>query len=233
MMLIQLMLSTFSNQNNVPVIASKSEEPNSSSTKIRQESTTPTEKPVLASTSNSRLEKILSSPTETEILGEKAPKKLEIVRPGWSANETASVSCISSLTCPPQPSENSKNQSKEVVCPPPCSSTSCTSDGCVISSTYKVDSVPLAKATRNLTQTLQKLSSEVLTSKKVATVTEVRYFWGCCRNLRTPNVDLNILLQKYKGTSNTIMHYNRKTNAILENMEHHGRGIYSGTFSGE
>lgn len=28
------------------------------------------------------------------------------------------------------------------------------------------------------------------------------------------------------------MHYKRKPNAIIENMEHHGRGIYSGTFSG-
>lgn len=65
--------------------------------------------------------------------------------------------------------------------------------------TTTIDARALAEASRNLTQTLKKLSKEVFTSK----------------------VDLAENSSKKIGTG-----------AVIESMKHHGKGIYSGTFSG-
>ncbi|XP_059618531.1 midnolin homolog [Phlebotomus argentipes] len=65
--------------------------------------------------------------------------------------------------------------------------------------TTTIDARALAEASRNLTQTLKKLSKEVFTSK----------------------VDLTENSSKKIGTG-----------AVIESMKHHGKGIYSGTFSG-
>lgn len=57
----------------------------------------------------------------------------------------------------------------------------------------RLDTRALAQASRNLTQTLRQLSTEVLSSREIE--------------------------QRAQG-------------AIIESMQHHGRGVYSGTFSG-
>lgn len=62
-----------------------------------------------------------------------------------------------------------------------------------------IDTRALAEASRNLTQTLKKLSKEVFTNK----------------------VDISENNSKRIGTG-----------AVIESMKHHGKGIYSGTFSG-
>lgn len=59
--------------------------------------------------------------------------------------------------------------------------------------TTRLDTRALAQASRNLTQTLRQLSTEVLSSREIE--------------------------QRAQG-------------AIIESMQHHGRGVYSGTFSG-
>ncbi|KAK7872595.1 hypothetical protein R5R35_001933 [Gryllus longicercus] len=63
-----------------------------------------------------------------------------------------------------------------------------------------LDTRALAEASRNLTQTLKQLSSEVLTSRSDATEDSPRG--------------------------------GRRQGAIIESMHHHGKGVYSGTFSG-
>uniref|UniRef100_A0A1B6KKR7 Ubiquitin-like domain-containing protein n=1 Tax=Graphocephala atropunctata TaxID=36148 RepID=A0A1B6KKR7_9HEMI len=63
-----------------------------------------------------------------------------------------------------------------------------------------LDTRALAEASRNLTQTLKQLSSEVLTSK-------------------TDPIEDAIGSKRRQG-------------AIIESMHHHGKGVYSGTFSG-
>lgn len=63
-----------------------------------------------------------------------------------------------------------------------------------------LDTRALAEASRNLTQTLKQLSSEVLTSKA----------------------------DPIEDVSTT----KRRQGAIIESMHHHGKGVYSGTFSG-
>lgn len=63
-----------------------------------------------------------------------------------------------------------------------------------------LDTRALAEASRNLTQTLKQLSSEVLTSKS----------------------------DPVEDVSTT----KRRQGAIIESMHHHGKGVYSGTFSG-
>uniref|UniRef100_A0A146LJ64 Midnolin-B n=4 Tax=Lygus hesperus TaxID=30085 RepID=A0A146LJ64_LYGHE len=63
-----------------------------------------------------------------------------------------------------------------------------------------LDTKALAEASRNLTQTLKQLSSEVLTSK-------------------SDSVEEASSLKRRQG-------------AIIESMHHHGKGVYSGTFSG-
>ncbi|GFG33862.1 hypothetical protein Cfor_11056 [Coptotermes formosanus] len=62
-----------------------------------------------------------------------------------------------------------------------------------------LDTRALAEASRNLTQTLKQLSSEVLTSRSDPAEDSAR---------------------------------TRRQGAIIESMHHHGKGVYSGTFSG-
>ncbi|XP_075235468.1 midnolin-A-like [Lycorma delicatula] len=69
------------------------------------------------------------------------------------------------------------------------------------SSKPTLDTRALAEASRNLTQTLKQLSSEVLTSKS------------------DPVEDVTASTKRRQG-------------AIIESMHHHGKGVYSGTFSG-
>lgn len=72
----------------------------------------------------------------------------------------------------------------------------------------------LAEASRNLTQTLRKLSKRVFTGKNqtIASTTA---------STSTPN--RKTTLNNAQPTS---------SGAIIESMKHHGKGIYSGTFSG-
>lgn len=74
----------------------------------------------------------------------------------------------------------------------------------------------LAEASRNLTQTLRKLSKRVFTSKKQMLETSAPPSTSADSNATTSN------LQSIAGSSG----------AVIESMKHHGKGIYSGTFSG-
>lgn len=73
----------------------------------------------------------------------------------------------------------------------------------------------LAEASRNLTQTLRKLSKRVFTNK--AHLTQSSTNAGTSR----------------KSTLNTSsITESGSSGAVIESMKHHGKGIYSGTFSG-
>lgn len=78
-------------------------------------------------------------------------------------------------------------------------STSSSSAAATTTTTTVIDTRALAEASRNLTQTLRKLSKEVFTNK----------------------IDVAEDNSRRMGTG-----------AVIESMKHHGKGIYSGTFSG-
>lgn len=85
----------------------------------------------------------------------------------------------------------------------------------------------LAEASRNLTQTLRKLSKEVFSSKSDATAIAINDE----KRARSSNSSTT-------ANSNAGSHQSSSavaglgSGAVIESMRNHGRGIYSGTFSG-
>lgn len=179
MMLIQLMLSTFSNQSQTAEVALKSDErsvnisrKNFSSSFSKHSYNEKKSSDVLCS-SNSHLEKILSSPSETSTSASPTELKSDLTSQG-----NGSSTKITSIQQVPDSSwyfssRNSKSNVHKCSSSRLVNSCTCSTNSCLPSLSCNSNAVPLAKATRNLTQTLQKLSSEVMTSKKVAT-TQVR-----------------------------------------------------------
>lgn len=88
----------------------------------------------------------------------------------------------------------------------------------------KLDTAALAEASKNLTQTLKQLSSEVLTTKPEATVPKPKKEESSSSS--------------GSGSSSSSRQRKRRAadrdskGAIIESMHHHGKGVYSGTFSG-
>nr|XP_018897365.1 PREDICTED: midnolin-like isoform X2 [Bemisia tabaci] len=114
--------------------------------------------------------------------------------PASPGSSTSSPSSSPSLTLASSSSSSSSSTSSSSSCRCYPSSSSAASPRPTL------DTRALVEASRNLTQTLKQLSSEVLTSKPdpAAEVTSSR----------------------------------RRQGAIIESMHHHGKGVYSGTFSG-
>lgn len=173
MMLIQLMLSTFSNQNQAVVTGSKAEVPASATQATttdekRKEGSSDAARPSTSATySSPRLERILSSPSEQIEQVEEPADTGSVTRDNIETVPTVRVSSRAA----PADAENSSSRPCSSSMPSTSAATaSCSSNSCPVPPKCATDSVPLAKATRNLTQTLQKLSSEVMTSKKVSTV---------------------------------------------------------------
>lgn len=88
----------------------------------------------------------------------------------------------------------------------------------------KLDTAALAEASKNLTQTLKQLSSEVLTTKPEATVPK-------------PKKEESSSSSSGSSSSSRSSRKRRAADrdskgAIIESMHHHGKGVYSGTFSG-
>lgn len=81
----------------------------------------------------------------------------------------------------------------------------------------------LAEASRNLTQTLRKLSKRVFTSKTHMLETAT----PSSSSSSTSNTNRNTSLSKAQSAS-----LSGASGAVIESMKHHGKGIYSGTFSG-
>lgn len=185
MMLIQLMLSTFSNQSQASVATVKTDDQPStpisatSSRSSRKDISlieTSLMKPSVRSAnaaasmlSNTRLGKILTSRSAVPDVQEMKPDLTN------SNDETLQFSQIST-SARWESFKKSSNLAETTACTSSCSSASCSCrpNPCPTTPSSSVDSVPLAKATRNLTQTLQKLSSEVLTSKKISSSHSVR-----------------------------------------------------------
>ncbi|RXG72818.1 Midnolin-B [Armadillidium vulgare] len=86
-----------------------------------------------------------------------------------------------------------------------------------------LDTKALAEASRNLTQTLKQLSSEVLTTKPSPEKETVKQPVPDRRS--TPERNTYTTSPNFSGKS-------RRQGAIIESMHHHGKGVYSGTFSG-
>ena len=98
---------------------------------------------------------------------------------------------------------------------PTTSSSSTISDVTLNSST---DNPALAEASRNLTQTLRKLSKRVFTNK--INISE--------KNSSGPSTSEDTSNSQPLNSSESAA----GTGAVIETMKHHGKGIYSGTFSG-
>ncbi|XP_014256894.1 midnolin homolog isoform X1 [Cimex lectularius] len=128
--------------------------------------------------------------------------QLSTVAPSGSAGgkkrRVAGFPGMSSLKPPPQPpppqpqaaTSQAQTQTQNVA----------TNTDCACDVKPVLDTKALAEASRNLTQTLKQLSSEVLTSKS--------------------------------DSVEELNNAKRRQGAIIESMHHHGKGVYSGTFSG-
>lgn len=75
----------------------------------------------------------------------------------------------------------------------------------------------LAEASRNLTQTLRKLSKRVFTNKTHMI------------EAATPSTSAALSSRNTNGSN---LQITESSGAVIESMKHHGKGIYSGTFSG-
>lgn len=86
----------------------------------------------------------------------------------------------------------------------------------------------LAEASRNLTKTLRKLSKEVFSTKGESSVSALQEEKRSRTSSSTTNVQSNSSgSQQNSGASSGL-----GSGAVIESMRNHGRGIYSGTFSG-
>lgn len=114
-------------------------------------------------------------------------------------------------------------------------------------SLLNTDNPALAEASRNLTQTLRKLSKRVFTSK--AQIMESNLV---NRNMTsshssassssssslpsssTSSASSSSSTSSFSSSNNSLSNSSNSTNsgAVIESMKHHGKGIYSGTFSG-
>jgi hypothetical protein len=96
-----------------------------------------------------------------------------------------------------------------------------------------IDNPALAEASRNLTQTLRKLSKRVFTSKAHILENSV-----INRNLTSSSNSSSSTSQSSNSSSpsnassNQLISGSSSSGAVIESMKHHGKGIYSGTFSG-
>lgn len=95
-----------------------------------------------------------------------------------------------------------------------------------------IDNPALAEASRNLTQTLRKLSKRVFTSKAHIMENSV-----INRNLTSSSNSSSTSQSSNSSppstsSSNQLISGSSSSGAVIESMKHHGKGIYSGTFSG-
>lgn len=88
------------------------------------------------------------------------------------------------------------------------------------------DNPALAEASRNLTQTLRKLSKRVFTSK--AHIMEN----NTISRSTTSSSSSSSSSTSSSSTSSNNSTASNSSGAVIESMKHHGKGIYSGTFSG-
>lgn len=150
--------------------------------------------------------------------------------------------CSSSLQKPPprlipfhqRPASNSsviikpKQMPQSQTQPPPQPKTDISNDTQLLN----IDNNPaLAEASRNLTQTLRKLSKRVFTSKAHIMENSV-----INRNLTSsaPSASSSSSTNSSSpsNTSSSQLSASNSSGAVIESMKHHGKGIYSGTFSG-
>lgn len=88
------------------------------------------------------------------------------------------------------------------------------------------DNPALAEASRNLTQTLRKLSKRVFTSKAhIMENNAISRSTTSSPSSSSASTSSNPSSSNNSSTSNS-------SGAVIESMKHHGKGIYSGTFSG-
>jgi len=88
------------------------------------------------------------------------------------------------------------------------------------------DNPALAEASRNLTQTLRKLSKRVFTSKAhIMENNAISRSTTSSTSSSSTSTSSNPSSSNNSSTSNS-------SGAVIESMKHHGKGIYSGTFSG-
>ncbi|XP_008470323.2 midnolin homolog [Diaphorina citri] len=222
------------------------------------------------STTASSISSSTSSSSTSSSSSRKSPCK---VHPSSSVDipiETAAMATATSV-CSPDPAATStlKSQTSSVLDSfSSASSLTTTSSSVPLSNVCKnvpckcgstttkplLDTRALAEASRNLTQTLKQLSSEVLTSK--SDTKEESSSSACSSpNSSTPSSPTHIPSETISNipssssssssnfaasnsattstSSNTSSSSSkRRQGAIIESMHHHGKGVYSGTFSG-
>jgi hypothetical protein len=103
-----------------------------------------------------------------------------------------------------------------------------TSSDILNESLINTDNPALAEASRNLTQTLRKLSKRVFTSK-----TQIMESSVVNRNMTSSSHQSTSSSAATTSSSSNVSSGNSSSSgAVIESMKHHGKGIYSGTFSG-
>lgn len=98
-----------------------------------------------------------------------------------------------------------------------------------------IDNPALAEASRNLTQTLRKLSKRVFTSKAHIMENSVinRNLTSSSNSSSTSqSSNSSSPSNASSSSSNQLISGSSSSGAVIESMKHHGKGIYSGTFSG-
>ncbi|CAO1380013.1 unnamed protein product [Diamesa tonsa] len=83
-----------------------------------------------------------------------------------------------------------------------------------------IDNPALAEASRNLTQTLRKLSKRVFTNKNNV------------QDDGSSTSGTSSRTRAAQSSSSSVSSMAGSSGAVIESMKHHGKGIYSGTFSG-
>lgn len=110
-----------------------------------------------------------------------------------------------------KPKQQQQQQQKSVTLPVAMKRSS--TEPLIEQALLNTDNPALAEASRNLTQTLRKLSKRVFTSK----------------NQLMEDGSASRRTQQSNGSSSAAA---GSSGAVIESMKHHGKGIYSGTFSG-
>lgn len=120
-----------------------------------------------------------------------------------------------SIVIKPKPSQSSTTTSASTS-----TASDNTTDSGVDQQLLNTDNPALAEASRNLTQTLRKLSKRVFTSK--THLMDSSSSSSSASSSRKASSSSNTQSASVAGSSG----------AVIESMKHHGKGIYSGTFSG-
>uniref|UniRef100_A0A8D8Y9D9 Midnolin-A n=1 Tax=Cacopsylla melanoneura TaxID=428564 RepID=A0A8D8Y9D9_9HEMI len=256
MMLIQLQLSTISpstsRRSATSTASSSSSSSSLSSSSSSSSSSSPKKSPCKVHSSST-----VDIPIETAAMAT-TTSVCSSEPPSAAALKSQTSSMVDNIRSVPS-SSSSLTTTSTSTSVPLCKNVPCK---CGSTSTTKplLDTRALAEASRNLTQTLKQLSSEVLTSKSDTKEESSSPSSACSspsssvpsspthttseHSLSSPSPSTSTSSTSCHSarestssstsstSSSSSSNSKRRQGAIIESMHHHGKGVYSGTFSG-